>query len=49
MVPIQIGLGPLFNTMLSLGMLDSRAGLILPYLAFGMPYQIFVLYGFRPH
>jgi raffinose/stachyose/melibiose transport system permease protein len=46
MVPIQIGLGPLFNTMLSLDLLDSRFGLILPYLAFGIPYQIFVLYGF---
>lgn len=46
MVPIQVGLGPLFNTMLNLGMLDSRAGLVLPYLAFGIPYQIFVLHGF---
>lgn len=46
MIPIQIGLGPLFNTMLTAGMLDSRFGLILPYLAFGIPYQIFVLYGF---
>lgn len=46
MVPIQVGLGPLFSTMLSLGLLDSRAGLILPYLAFGIPYQVFVLYGF---
>lgn len=46
MIPIQIGLGPLFNTMLSLDLLDSRAGLILPYLAFGVPYQVFVLYGF---
>lgn len=46
MVPIQIGLGPLFNTMLSLDLLDSRWGLILPYLAFGIPYQVFMLYGF---
>lgn len=46
MVPVQIGLGPLFNTMLDLDLLDSRFGLILPYLAFGIPYQIFVLYGF---
>lgn len=46
MIPIQIGLGPLFNTMMNAGMLDSRFGLILPYLAFGIPYQIFVLYGF---
>lgn len=46
MVPIQIGLGPLFNTMLSFGLLDSLPGMVLPYLAFGIPYQIFVLYGF---
>lgn len=46
MIPIQVGLGPLFTTMLSLGILDSRFGLILPYLAFGVPYQVFVLYGF---
>ncbi|WOF22888.1 carbohydrate ABC transporter permease [Microbacterium betulae] len=46
MVPVQIGLGPLFSTMLELGMLDSLFGLVLPYLAFGIPYQIFVLYGF---
>ncbi|WP_369051904.1 carbohydrate ABC transporter permease [Kineococcus terrestris] len=46
MVPIQVGLGPLFNTMLTLDLLNSRAGLVLPYLAFGIPYQIFMLYGF---
>lgn len=46
MVPIQVGLGTLFGTMLSLDLLDSRAGLILPYLAFGIPYQVFMLYGF---
>lgn len=46
MVPIQVALGPLFSTMLGLGLLDSRAGLLLPYLAFGIPYQVFVLYGF---
>jgi raffinose/stachyose/melibiose transport system permease protein len=32
--------------MLTLDLLDSRAGLLLPYLAFGIPYQIFMLYGF---
>ncbi len=46
MVPIQIALGPLFSTMLELGLLDSRPGLVLPYLAFGIPYAVFVLYGF---
>lgn len=46
MVPVQIALGPLFNTMLTLDLLDSVGGLILPYLAFGIPYQIFILHGF---
>ncbi len=46
MVPIQIALGPLFSTMLTLGLLDSLPGLVLPYLAFGIPYAVFVLYGF---
>ena len=46
MVPIQVGLGSLFSTMLRLNLLDSRIGLILPYLAFGIPYQVFMLYGF---
>ena len=46
MVPIQIGLGPLFTTMYSIGLLDSIPGVILPYLAFGIPYATFVLYGF---
>ncbi|MGO1257683.1 MAG: carbohydrate ABC transporter permease [Brachybacterium sp.] len=46
MIPIQVGLGPLFSTMMSINLLDSRFGLLLPYLAFGIPYQIFVLYGF---
>lgn len=45
MIPIQIGLGPLFQTMLKLDLLDTKPGLILPYLAFGIPYQVFMLYG----
>lgn len=46
MVPIQVALGPMFNTMLKLGLLDSLPGLVLPYLAFGIPYAVFILYGF---
>jgi raffinose/stachyose/melibiose transport system permease protein len=45
MVPIQIGLGPLFQIMLRLDLLNTKPGLILPYLAFGIPYQVFMLYG----
>jgi raffinose/stachyose/melibiose transport system permease protein len=46
MVPVQVALGPLFSIMLETGLLNSIWGLILPYLAFGIPYQIFMLYGF---
>ena len=45
MVPIQIALGPMFQLLLKADMLDTYAGLILPYLAFGVPYQIFMMYG----
>jgi raffinose/stachyose/melibiose transport system permease protein len=46
MVPIQVALAPLFSIMLDLGLLNSRLGIILPYLAFGIPYQVFILAGF---
>ena len=46
MVPIQVALAPLFRIVLSLGLLNTYLGVILPYLAFGIPYQIFILYGF---
>lgn len=46
MVPIQVALAPLFRIILGLGLLDTYPGIILPYLAFGIPYQIFILYGF---
>lgn len=46
MVPIQVALAPMFTTMDSLGLLNSPTGIILPYLAFGIPFQTFFLYGF---
>jgi raffinose/stachyose/melibiose transport system permease protein len=46
MVPIQIALAPMFTIMDSLGLLNSRNGILLPYLAFGIPFQTFFLYGF---
>lgn len=46
LVPIQIALAPLFKLMLDLDLLNSRLGIILPYLAFGIPYQVFILAGF---
>ncbi|MBZ2197865.1 carbohydrate ABC transporter permease [Occultella gossypii] len=46
MIPVQIALGPLFALMLELDLLNSWLGLLFPYLAFGLPYQTFVLFGF---
>jgi raffinose/stachyose/melibiose transport system permease protein len=46
LLPIQVALAPLFKLMLDLGLLNSRMGIILPYLAFGIPYQVFILAGF---
>ena len=45
-VPIQIALAPLCGITLGLGLLNRHLGVILPYIAFGVPYQIFILYGF---
>ncbi|SDN21473.1 carbohydrate ABC transporter permease [Actinomyces ruminicola] len=45
MVPIQVALGPMFQLLLKADLLDTYVGLILPYLAFGVPYQVFMLYG----
>ena len=46
MIPIQIGLGPLFGMINDLNLLNTRLGLILPYLAFGIPTQTFMFYNF---
>ena len=46
MIPFQVLLAPLFTMVNRLGLIDTYAGIILPYIAFGVPYQVFVLYGF---
>lgn len=46
MIPVQIGLGPLFGMINDLNLLNTRLGLILPYLAFGIPTQTFMFYNF---
>ena len=46
MVPIQVAIAPLFRIILGLGLLNTTIGVILPYIAFGVPFQVFVLYGF---
>ncbi len=46
MIPVQVALGPLFHMILGLGLLNQYLGILLPYIAFGVPYQIFILRGF---
>jgi raffinose/stachyose/melibiose transport system permease protein len=46
MIPVQVALGPLFRLVLSLGLLNKYLGILLPYIAFGVPYQVFILRGF---
>jgi ABC-type glycerol-3-phosphate transport system permease component len=46
MIPAQLAVIPLFFELRQLGLLNSRAGLILVYTANGLPFAIFVLAGF---
>ena len=46
MVPFQVMLAPLFTLVNSFGLIDTYPGVILPYIAFGVPYQVFILHGF---
>lgn len=46
MIPFQVMLAPIFTLVNGFGLIDTYPGVILPYLAFGIPYQVFILYGF---
>jgi ABC-type glycerol-3-phosphate transport system permease component len=46
MIPAQLAMVPLFFELRALGLLDSRAGLILVYTANGLPFAVFILAGF---
>jgi raffinose/stachyose/melibiose transport system permease protein len=46
MLPFQVMLAPLFSLVNSFGLINTKVGIILPYLAFGVPYQVFILHGF---
>ena len=46
MVPIQVAIAPLFQVINGLDLLSTHVGVILPYIAFGLPYTTFILYGF---
>jgi raffinose/stachyose/melibiose transport system permease protein len=45
-IPIYIALLPLFNTVKALGLIDNVFGLLGPYLAFGIPFEVLVLHSF---
>lgn len=45
-IPAQLAIIPLFFELRTLGLLNSRAGLILVYTANGLPFAVFVLAGF---
>ncbi|MGY8825840.1 MAG: carbohydrate ABC transporter permease [Candidatus Latescibacterota bacterium] len=46
MVPLQLAIVPLFFQMRDLGLLNSHIGMLTVYVAFGMPFAIFILTGF---
>lgn len=45
-IPIYIALVPLFTTVKALGLIDNIFGLLGPYLAFGIPFEVLVLHSF---
>jgi len=46
MVPLQLAIVPLFFQMKDFGLLNSRWGMLIVYVAFGMPFAVFILTGF---
>jgi len=46
MIPFQVMLAPIFTLVNAFDLIDTYPGIILPYLAFGVPYQVFILHGF---
>jgi raffinose/stachyose/melibiose transport system permease protein len=46
MIPVQVAVAPLFRLVLELGLLNQYVGILLPYIAFGVPFQVFLLTAF---
>ncbi len=46
MIPAQLAVVPLFFELQSIGLLNSRIGLIAVYIANGLPFAVFILAGF---
>ncbi len=45
-IPIHIVLVPLYQTLNNIGWIDTYQGLIGPYIAFGIPFSVLLLYAF---
>ena len=48
LIPLQIALIPLFGLLLSLNLLNTYPGLLLVYMSFGFPVEVFLLRSFFP-
>jgi len=46
MIPFQVMLAPIFGVVNDFHLINTYVGVILPYLAFGVPYQVFILHSF---
>lgn len=46
MLPMRLAIIPLYITMLNLGLLNTHASLIFVYVAGGIPFAVFIFYGF---
>ena len=46
MVPLKLAIIPLFIQLDALGLIDSRVGLVLVYVATGLPSAVFIMAGF---
>jgi raffinose/stachyose/melibiose transport system permease protein len=46
MLPIRLGILPIFYLLGNLGLIDSRAGLVFVYAASGVPFSVFILAAF---
>ena len=45
-IPVQAVLVPVFQTMSTAGLLNSRLALIMPYAAYGIPFTVILFYAF---
>ena len=46
MLPFQVCSPRCSGWSISFGLINTKVGVILPYLAFGVPYQVFILPAF---